>query len=255
MCIIGEHSIADYTDDENASLPGQAACATTAPPGTLWNMSDGRPAGYATSAELAILSSQAGAVLQLGREFPEQVLQHPLGSLRWTDVEYRGWAPIRDFARVHHDTEVNLLVPRYAPGSLRSTTGQPRAGFTISADASTEAFEALRTADTGVAFGDTWVMFGPSGRWGMFGERDLAAWWSNLPDDDPELSAWELRYRPWAYSITGAAELWSLAFTDLEVPIELLEELQRNYGGFDRPDREAAMPEVPINERSFHDLE
>jgi hypothetical protein len=158
-------------------------------------------------------------------------------------------------ARLHHDAEIHLIVPNYAPGSLRSTTGPPRVGFTVSADASTETFEALRAADTGVAFSDIWMMFGPSGRWGMFGERDLAAWWSDLPADDPELSAWELKYRPWAYSVDGAADLWSLVFKEQKVPIKLLGELRRNYGGFDRPDREAKMPEVPMNERSFYDLE
>jgi hypothetical protein len=216
---------------------------------------DARPAGYAAPAELAVLVEQASRVLRLEADFPKLVLADAHGSLRWTDSEYLGWAPLRDFARLHQDTDVSVLVPGAVPRFWRRGVRTPaRLGFTVTTRASTGAFETLLWADGGAQYAGSLAMFGPSGRWAVFGEPDLAAWWSVLPADDPELSAWELKYRPWAYSADEAADLWSLAFPP-GMPKELRAELRANYGTFDREDREASMPEVPMARRSLREFD
>lgn len=197
------------------------------------------PPGYASAAELAVLIDQANLVVDVGADFPQLALRHSHGSVRWTDSDYRGWEDLRDFALLHEDAVVSVLVV----GAVRE-----RRGFTVDAEVTTDAFETLFSADGGAQYAGSLAMFGPSGRWAVFGEPDLGVWWSDLPEDDPELSAWELRYRPWAYSAAGAADLWGLAFRR-GMPKGLSDALHANYGRFDREDREADMPEVPITTR------
>ncbi len=218
-------------------------------------INEARPAGYAAPAELAVLVEQASRVLRLEVDFPQLVLTDPRGSLRWTDSDYLGWAPLRDFARLHQDTDVSVLVPGAVRRSWRrGVRTSIRLGFTVTARASTDEFETLLGADGGAQYQGSLAMFGPSGRWAVFGEPDLAAWWSVLPADAPELSAWELKYRPWAYSADEAADLWSLAFNP-GIPEELRAKLRANYGAFDREDREASMPEISMARRSLREFD
>ncbi len=193
------------------------------------------PPGYATPAELSVLIDQANLVVDVDADFPQPALRQGRGSVRWTDGDYRGWEELRDFALLHGDTVVSVLVV----GAVRR-----HRGFTVDVEVTADAFETLFSAEGGVQYAGSLAMFGPSGRWAVFGEPDLGVWWSDLPENDPDLSAWELKYRPWAYSIAGAADLWGMAFPR-GMPKELRAALHAHYGRFDREDREAAMPEVP----------
>lgn len=94
------------------------------------------------------------------------------------------------------------------------------------------------------------AIFGSSGSWAIFGERDLVAWWSEKGSDDPAVRTWEIRRRPWAYTAQQALDLWGLGFQGLAVPEELAAPFLEDYQDFDREtDPEEGLPYLPPWER------
>jgi hypothetical protein len=213
---------------------------------------------FATGREYANLCHRADEVVRREGRFPEYVFTRRSGSLRWTDIIFPRWFELRDFAELHGDREISVIVLEPADDLDGIAGSGRRLAFTLSTRASRDdyfdvlQFSVNREKPFCIQDISRWVaIFGRSGRWAVFGENDLAAWWSEIPANDPEIAAWEIRRRPWAYTVEDALGLWGLAFRGAVVPDELATPFRRNYGSFDRDsDPEEGLPHVAPWDRS-----
>ena len=156
--------------------------------------------------------------------------------------------------RLHSDRELSLIVLD-PPEDLDGIAGPGRClAFTLPTRATRYAyydalgFNSNRDEPFGIQdIAMRVAVFGSSGRWAIFGERDLVAWWSEKASDDPGIEAWERRRRPWAYTVEQALELWGLGFTGVAVPDELAAPFRPNYRAFDRAidPEEGGLPYLP----------
>jgi hypothetical protein len=202
-----------------------------------------------TPAEYELLLVEAKQVIELDATFPDWVFKRHGGSLRFTDRIDHGWFTLRDFAELHGDDSISLVV--LDPIDHESITGPDlRMAFTLPTSSSRdEYYRALNFSPDQNLISDIQTLaarlaaFGPSKRWAFVSERDIGAWWSELPLDDPRLKEFERRRRPWAYTADEALGWWGMAFRG-GVPEETSKRFQQNYERFDHPDDpEAGLPE------------
>jgi hypothetical protein len=193
---------------------------------------------------------EANAVVEVDVTFPEWVFTARRGSLRYTDVNNRGWFALRDFAELHGDDPLSLVV--LDPSDHERIAGPDlRLAFTLPTRSSRdEYYRALhyKTDPDYVSdiqsLGARIAVFGPSKRWAIVAERDIAAWWSDLPPEDSRVTAFERRRRPWAYTVDQALNVWGLQFRGLTVPEGLAQKFREKYESFDRlSDPEQGLPE------------
>ena len=205
---------------------------------------------FALDSEYARLVREAAGVVRLEVSFPEYAFTRRDGSVRFTDVIDRGWYELRDFAELHGDRELSLIVLDPAADLDKIAGPGRRLAFTLSTRVSSDTYyDALRfnaNRDEPFCIQDIAMrvaIWGSSGRWAVFGERDLVAWWSDKASDEPGIQAWEIRRRPWAYTAEQALELWGLGFKGLAVPGALADRFRQNYQSFDRAtDPEEGLP-------------
>ncbi len=199
------------------------------------------------AAEHAQVLARVEAVIHFDAEFPDQVIRARHGSLRFTDVPEVGWYTLRDFASLHGDVEVSAV-------DLDAT--EPPMSFTLPNTAGEDGYyEALNWEPQADWADAIWLaarmaFVGPSGRWAVYGERDLAVWWSDLPFDSETIVAWELRRRPWAFTVDEALGLVGMAFIWTGIPPEWERAFRRNYTDLARDeDTHAHLPEVRPGDR------
>ena len=200
-------------------------------------------------AEYDLLLEEAKQVVELDVTFPEWVFKRQGGSIRFTDQIDHGWFTLRDFAELHGDDSISLVVLDPADHELITGPGL-RMAFTLPTSSSRdEYYRAMRFSPDTNMFSDIQTLsarvaaFGPSKRWAYVAERDIGAWWSDLPLADPRVREFERRRRPWTYTADEALGWWGLAFRG-GVPNEMAKRFRENYETFDHTgDPEAGLPE------------
>lgn len=149
-----------------------------------------------------------------------------------------GWLLASSLALAHGDPAVNVLMLDPDPAEFFESTGQYGA-FSCASNAARDCyvaglFEAPGGDGNQIAYvAETVAVFGASGRWGIWAERNIAG--VVVSAQPSTLGLWELDNGPFFAVEEALDEFLGLNLGDGPAGIEFAISLRRNYGAFPDP--------------------
>lgn len=193
----------------------------------------------ATGGVRHILMKRGGEVFDLSKRLPDLVHRLSTGAAPLFDGDFvfgpSAWPMVSSLAGLHGDSSVHLLT--LEPGEEDFLEAGECGAFTVPVASTPDAYtEGLfgTTPNTGFMrigyVADVVALFGDSGRWGIWVERNVVGLVAT--DHPSELALWELEHGPFA-SVEEAID----DFLALNIGVgpqvrSFASELQRNYGVF-----------------------
>lgn len=191
-------------------------------------------------AYLAVRSSIA-STFDLDARLPEQVFWRNDKDSLFCEFDVvltpEFWPALREMARWHGDTSVDLMVlePDHETFYLSDYRMYPAVSLPVEADEDAY-WAAIGHEPDGDVMGSLAIsanviaLTGPSGKWGCWGERDPeVAVFQGFPDTATRKN-WRARFGPFL-DVAGALESYlPLTFADWTVPQEYARTLHANYG-------------------------
>ena len=176
-------------------------------------------------------------VFDFSKRLPELVHRLRCGSVPFFDgdVVFGGaaWPMVSSLAALHGDSMVHFLTLDPAESYFLESTGCYGA-FSTAANAPSEAYaEGLFGPGAEIAPGviaytaDKVALFGDSGRWGVWSERNVIG--LVVTDDPSRIAEWEIRHGPFMSAEDAPEDLLELNFGG-RVPRNFRSALMRNYG-------------------------
>lgn len=186
------------------------------------------------------LRSRAEAVFDLSSRLPFVVSRLPIPSAPFFDGDVVfgeiGWAMVSSLALVHGDPDVNVLVVEPDTATFISAVGE-YGGFSCPSSGRVGCYLAglFGKPSSGAAgqigyAAETIAIFGTSGRWGIWVERNVAG--LVVSATHPTLAAWKLENGPFLDADDALDGFLGLNLGGSAPDSAFASTLRRNYGAF-----------------------